>query len=237
VVLVLATDCGDIMNSCVVYSDPGTAEHHNTTGADQVVYIVADGYYSDSYGPFTLDVQVTAVVCGDGFIVGAEACDDGDADDGDGCSSSCTVESGWHCGGEPSFCWTGGATCDDPFRLSAGSYVFSTEGYASDYDDYMGDCSTTGYGGAGPDMVFVVGVPAGLTLSVTMDGLPSWDEVVVIASDCPDITGSCLALADYSYEMPAQVTNTSGSEVVYFIVADGYFSSSLGEFSLDITVE
>jgi hypothetical protein len=82
-----------------------------------------------------------------------------------------------------------------------------------------------------------VNVPAGQTLSVTMDGLPSWDEVVVIASACPDVVGSCRALADLSYEMPAQVTNTSGSDMVYYIVADGYFSYSLGDFSLDVTVE
>ena len=31
--------------------------------------------------------------CGDGVIDLGEECDDGDTDDGDGCSSSCTVES------------------------------------------------------------------------------------------------------------------------------------------------
>lgn len=36
-------------------------------------------------------------VCGDGVIVGSEACDDGDSDDLDGCSSTCTIESGWNC--------------------------------------------------------------------------------------------------------------------------------------------
>ncbi len=37
--------------------------------------------------------------CGDGNKDGDEACDDGDFDDGDGCSSSCTVEDGWQCSG------------------------------------------------------------------------------------------------------------------------------------------
>lgn len=61
-------------------------------------------------------------VCGDGEITGEEECDDGDTDNGDGCSSSCAVESGWACEGEPSVCMEGVCgdsiiggpeTCDD----------------------------------------------------------------------------------------------------------------------------
>ncbi|MFN2376170.1 MAG: hypothetical protein ABR538_06515 [Candidatus Binatia bacterium] len=43
-------------------------------------------------------------MCGDGLIVGAESCDDTGVADGDGCSSSCTVEGGYGCAGEPSVC-------------------------------------------------------------------------------------------------------------------------------------
>ena len=42
--------------------------------------------------------------CGDGLIEGAEQCDDNDVVSGDGCSSSCQVESGWTCVGQPSVC-------------------------------------------------------------------------------------------------------------------------------------
>ena len=35
-----------------------------------------------------------AAICGDGLVNGTEACDDGDVDTGDGCSRTCTVESG-----------------------------------------------------------------------------------------------------------------------------------------------
>jgi cysteine-rich repeat protein len=43
-------------------------------------------------------------MCGDGMIGGTEACDDGDIDDGDGCSAMCVVEDGWDCTGMPSIC-------------------------------------------------------------------------------------------------------------------------------------
>lgn len=35
--------------------------------------------------------------CGDGFVTGGEACDDGNAVPGDGCSATCTVEEGFDC--------------------------------------------------------------------------------------------------------------------------------------------
>ena len=44
-------------------------------------------------------------MCGDGIKVGAEACDDGNTDNGDGCSSTCAVEAGYVCSGSaPSTC-------------------------------------------------------------------------------------------------------------------------------------
>ncbi|MBU0766495.1 DUF4215 domain-containing protein [Patescibacteria group bacterium] len=61
-------------------------------------------------------------VCGDGTVwAGHEACDDGDTSSGDGCSATCTVESGWTCAGTvPSVCQKcgnglieGTEACDD----------------------------------------------------------------------------------------------------------------------------
>lgn len=36
-------------------------------------------------------------ICGDGVIEGSETCDDGNSSNGDGCSATCQVESGWVC--------------------------------------------------------------------------------------------------------------------------------------------
>lgn len=43
-------------------------------------------------------------VCGDGTLDADEVCDDGNTMDGDGCSSTCAVETGFTCMGEPSTC-------------------------------------------------------------------------------------------------------------------------------------
>lgn len=42
-------------------------------------------------------------VCGDGAI-GGEGCDDGNTNSGDGCDSTCNVETNYACIGEPSVC-------------------------------------------------------------------------------------------------------------------------------------
>lgn len=65
---------------------------------------------------------VVTSTCGDGEKELSEACDDGDNTNGDGCSASCTVESGWSCSGSlPTACAevcgngivTSGEECDD----------------------------------------------------------------------------------------------------------------------------
>ncbi len=63
-------------------------------------------------------------ICGDGYILGAETCDDKNEDDDDGCSytDDCIVEAGWICTGtDNSVCATvcgdglirGDEECDD----------------------------------------------------------------------------------------------------------------------------
>ncbi|HKU44704.1 MAG TPA: DUF4215 domain-containing protein, partial [Polyangiales bacterium] len=59
--------------------------------------------------------------CGSGYINGGETCDDGDTTGGDGCSATCSVETGYQCSGQPSVCTTvcgngaihGAEACDD----------------------------------------------------------------------------------------------------------------------------
>jgi cysteine-rich repeat protein len=54
------------------------------------------------------DAAPGPAVCGNGALEAGEQCDDGNHDDGDGCSSTCTVESGWKCNAHsPSVCAKG----------------------------------------------------------------------------------------------------------------------------------
>ncbi len=55
-------------------------------------------------------------VCGDGIKAIAEACDDGNTTNGDGCSATCTISAGYTCAGSPSVCAT---TCGDGIKAGA----------------------------------------------------------------------------------------------------------------------
>ena len=62
------------------------------------------------------DCDIDASVCGDGSKAADEGCDDGNGDNGDGCSASCQLELGWTCSGNPSACkractWTYNGHC------------------------------------------------------------------------------------------------------------------------------
>ena len=65
--------------------------------------------------------SVCSPPCGDALIGAGEGCDDGNTDDGDGCSATCAIEAGWSCASEPSACvllcgdgaQDAGEECDD----------------------------------------------------------------------------------------------------------------------------
>jgi len=67
------------------------------TGADGVMLPAVDrGERRTEYKAWELqtlgDLGYDVVTCGDGFVAGAEQCDDGNANDLDGCNTSCEVE-------------------------------------------------------------------------------------------------------------------------------------------------
>ncbi len=51
-----------------------------------------------------LDTSECTNACGNSYLEAGEECDDGDRENGDGCSSDCEVEEGWECTGSPSLC-------------------------------------------------------------------------------------------------------------------------------------
>ncbi len=51
------------------------------------------------------DTSNCTSACGNGYMETGEACDDGNASPGDGCSPACAIEAGWTCtGASPSMC-------------------------------------------------------------------------------------------------------------------------------------
>jgi cysteine-rich repeat protein len=62
------------------------------------------------------NVCAAATGCGNGAIDEGELCDDGDTSSGDGCSATCTIETGYSCDGNPSVC---AVTCGDGVKAAS----------------------------------------------------------------------------------------------------------------------
>ncbi len=101
--------------------------------------------------------------CGDGIIDAGETCDDGDMQDGDGCSSVCQVESGWTCDGEPSVC-----TENDPGASNSVNLIWEDS-----FGPNIGDPSSCNEG---------YGQFRAVTLTFPIDGsfprLNAWNELI-----------------------------------------------------------
>lgn len=67
-----------------------------TIEAGEILMVVATTFDEETAsGAYSVVVATTQ--CGDGVRAVAEGCDDGDTDAGDGCSATCTVETGYGC--------------------------------------------------------------------------------------------------------------------------------------------
>jgi len=63
--------------------------------------------------------QLALEICGDGINLGFVECDDGNTNDGDGCSSTCKIESGYKCSNQKE----GPDICEDIIRPHASTSV------------------------------------------------------------------------------------------------------------------
>lgn len=117
----------DSATSCLA-SSTGTSATETVTfdvRAGQQAYVVYDLYGSTGTDTSTYSLAITCVepTCGDGLVEAFETCDDHNTMGGDGCSATCTLETGYVCYGAPSVCGTAltcgngvtetGETCDD----------------------------------------------------------------------------------------------------------------------------
>ncbi|MBF0492396.1 MAG: DUF4215 domain-containing protein [Deltaproteobacteria bacterium] len=74
----------------------------NIVGAKS--YTITSEYTDHTTSQVTCIDATAAQVCGNGIPETGEECDDGNKNNGDGCSSNCTVEPGYKCNGNPSSC-------------------------------------------------------------------------------------------------------------------------------------
>jgi cysteine-rich repeat protein len=103
------------------YSGAQGDEFGTSVGIFGYHYLVSAPRYSEGIHTHKGIVYFSlAPGCDNGVVEGTETCDDSNVINGDGCNSTCGIEFGWSCAGEPSVCQKCGngrieanETCDD----------------------------------------------------------------------------------------------------------------------------
>ena len=98
----VAAPASSVDSSAPTLSEVGVSVADAALGTDASISGVdGSGLGRDGGGATPLDVaradipQVSGSVCGDGILSPPEQCDDGNAKSGDGCSTTCRVETGY----------------------------------------------------------------------------------------------------------------------------------------------
>jgi cysteine-rich repeat protein len=162
-------------------------------------------------------------VCGNGKVEGGEICDDGNEDDGDGCSAKCTVESAF----EGDACPGKAIPLTPNGQLLVGTATGSTKGAFNHYGSACG-------GGSAPDVVYAITSPSSgkaiVTLTADFSAIVSARTTCALStseSKCADVSSSTGGTT--TMEVPV-FANTP-----VYLVVDGY-GGSAGGFTLDVAV-
>ncbi len=136
-----------------------------------------DGYFTcvnNHYG----HLSVCTPNCGDGVVRADEECDDGNIDDGDGCSSTCMVESeNWYCLEGPNL-WSASRChpiCGDGVAIAEIGYWAEEECDWPD-DPYDACNDVTCKANPGWECYYDEGGPGGACYEICGDGLRVGEE-------------------------------------------------------------
>lgn len=131
-----------------------------------------------------------------------------------------------------------GDSCRAPRVLLSGfAQTGTTIGFMNDFDvtepSACGSALSAAY--TGPDVVYSLMVPAGVTMTVVVTPTASWDVALIILGNCAAGAPSCLDASDQgnagAAETVAYTVNGSSAETV-FVVVDGWTESEAGPFTL-----
>ncbi|MBX3191746.1 MAG: DUF4215 domain-containing protein [Labilithrix sp.] len=207
--------------------------------AGTTYYVVVDGPNTNANleGPFTLDVELTKAVCGNGRIEGGEACDDGNTTDGDTCSATCQIEPL----GNPSRNTCAEAELLDLEEESPGVYATSVKGgnwNLTSNASLAAPCGAT----TGADAFFKLVPPIDGVLQVDVDA--TYDITPALRSSdtaaCPLVTGAAFLICSNKTSGPG------GERFAYPVTTDKHYwiildSSNLatqrGAFTMDVKLK
>ena len=130
--------CGDGLDYGKYACDDGNTAEYDGCNTDCEIL---EGWYC--YGGTKTSPDTCDEICGDGINYGSfdNECDDGNTDDNDGCSSDCTVESGYECSnGDRGYEFSDSCNeiCGDGIRIT--STIECDDGNTADGDGCDSSC-------------------------------------------------------------------------------------------------
>lgn len=188
------------------------------------------GWYVDDVHVYSCSEEELPI-CGDGLLDLGEMCDDGNMGDGDGCSSSCEIESGWVCSdptpGADSTNVVGDFSFEDSF--STGEWTpSSTFNGVSGFPLCGPDngCPAAGLANTGSWLVWIGGLAEGVTSSVeqsvTIPATATELTLQTLRGLCDDVSDTLHVQLDGSDIGTVACDTTEGSFVEQTFSVAGY---------------
>lgn len=172
-------------------------------------------------GRFTMDVKLVPPGCGDTFVNAPEACDDGNTRNGDGCSSTCTLEALAGVNACPGSAVTlSGAGAD----VRKATVTVSTTGLPSN--------TASACGGSGPEGILKI--TPDVTGQLQIKATAGYPVIVHARTTCND-PNTEIGKPSCSNSDPKLVSAAVTKNVPYYVFVDGLNGQS-GVAKLQITV-
>lgn len=209
-------DCHDPNSELSCRNHPGddTVHVNFTSVPSQPALVVVRGANPLQSGLFILQSAFYEASCGDGYLSGPEACDDGNIQGGDGCSADCSAIE-----------WP--ELCASLPELAIGSSLSSLDD-APSFWDTTGSCSYE----SGRDRAFRFVAPSAGTLTVSVSSPDNLSVVVQDgcgpANETPSLACSNFAPAGDTEQ--TSVTLAQGQAVT--VVVDAFTKADAGPFTL-----
>ncbi|MFO0549126.1 MAG: DUF4215 domain-containing protein [Polyangiaceae bacterium] len=225
------------------WDDPENPGLTFTATTTDTYYVAVESYSASPSPTATIDLHFTVATCGDSAVELGEPCDDGNTNPGDGCSATCTVESGYSCTGSPSVCTqTPGVDCGSPIVATDG-FTFAGSNiaqYSDNYDFTAASCTdVVGTPNASPELVFSVNLNAGQRLNVKNFG--TLDVVwQLVGPTCG--AGACLATYDSlpgagNGEQTTGLQYTATTSGTYYVIVESYSNTPPAASTYDLRFE
>ncbi len=188
------------------------------------VFVFVDGY-GGSAGEFTLDVDVETAVCGNGKAEWPEECDDGNTNDGDGCSSTCTLDDATSPSACPGMRYRLGATPSNPG-------VVSFAGDTSTLSHGGGNASGCVSNGSGPNAVYAI-TPT-VTGSLSLALLANYPTALLhVRRECAESTTQIACSGVTDALVPATTNIPVVAEQMVYVYVDSGAIDAKGRYTLD----